>query len=187
MAGCHSADVAKRCPQPWCHLQGLSIVPLSQRLQGVLDRDKEPQRPDSHPIVPYFGFSHWCWETQISTSLCHHRSLCEHLAWQDRGSLLHFLLGSFTFCHSVRPWCHSMRLVPCWPLVPVSPQLHSITNSCCSTLNFHFSFTKIKKKQAHDQAESSQNFRWDALRRAEARQTVFQWLIAFSECISTLY
>lgn len=52
MADCHSADVGKRCPQPWCLLQALSIVPLRQCLQGVLDGGTEPRRPDAHPTVP---------------------------------------------------------------------------------------------------------------------------------------
>lgn len=106
-----------------------------------------------------------------------------------------FLTRSLTLCHTARPRCQAVRptclagsgpSVPCWPLVPVSPRLHSTANSCCSTLNFHFSFTKIKN-QAHNQAESSQNLRWEALPRTEARRTVFQRLIAFSECISILF
>lgn len=103
----------------------------------------------------------WC----VFTLLSHGVSQCTPRAWQAAG------LGPS---------------VPCWPLVPASPHLHSTMNSCCSTLNFHFSFTKIKN-QAHNQAESSQNLRWEALLRTEARQTVFQRLIAFSECISIYF
>lgn len=69
-----------------------------------------------------------------------------------------------------------------WSPVPISLCLQPTANSCCSTLNFHFSFNKIKN-QAHNQDESFQNLRWEALLRTEARRTVFQRLIAFSECI----
>lgn len=160
----------------------------SQSLSGQI-----PTRP-CH--LPALGFSCGRWELQISMSLCC-RTPREHLAWQDGAVCCVFLTGAW---HSATPLGHGVSqgnprawqaagsgsLVPCRPLVPASPRLHSTANSCCSTLNFHFSFTKIKN-QAHNQAESSQNLRWEALLRTEARRTVFQRLIAFSECISIYF
>jgi len=95
------------------------------------------------------------------------------------------LLGHGAGQRTLRAWqaAGSGPLAPCWALVP-SLAFHC--KQLCSTLNFHFSFTKIKN-QPHNQAESSQNLRWEALLRTEARRTVFQRLIAFSECISLYY
>lgn len=121
-----------------------------------------------------------------------------HLAWQDRGSLLcfpyqeldglpHWLATvSASAPHGCQQAAGSGPLAPCWPMVPVSSCLCSTMNSCCSTLNFHFFFTKIKN-QAHNQAQSSPDLRWEALLRTEARQAAFQRLIAFSACISIYF
>lgn len=194
MASFHSADVGKRCPQPWVCLQDWSIIPLSQSLQGVLNGGTEPQRPDSHPAMlpAILGFTHWFWELRISMSLCCHTS---GLAGQGQFAVFS-LPGAWWFAtlpgrsvSQYTPWVPTgcrIPLVPCWPMVPVSSCLHSTMSSCCSTLNFHFSFTKIKT-QAHNQAQNSPNLRWKALLRTEARRAAFQRLIAFSECISIYF
>lgn len=146
------------------------------------------QIPTQPYRLPSLGFSYLCWEAQISMSPCHHAPH-KHLAWQDRSSLLCFPcweLGSVSPRWAVGSH-RAPRMpggisagVPAWPLLPASSHLHSTTSSSsCSTWNSHFSFTKIK-----NQAEASQNLRWEALLRTEARWAVFQRLIAFSECIS---
>lgn len=156
MAGCHSADVAKHCPQPWCHLQALSIIPLSQCFQVVLNRGTEPQSPDSHPTMPYLGFSHWCQEMQISVSLCHRSSLCKQLAWQYRGSLLHF--PYWELC--ILPQCLAMvsphvlgRLqdqAPCYPAGHWFPSaLGCIPSQTAVAALWTFTFPLLKPKPRH--------------------------------------
>lgn len=120
-----------------------------------------------------------------------HCTAHKHLAWQDRSSVLCCPFRSLAVCHSPG---HPACLLGCrirvlgTQLIPGPCELsHStMSSSSCSALNFHFSFTKIKN-QAHNQAESCQNLRWEVLLRTEARWTVFQRLIAFSECISIYF
>lgn len=182
MADCHSGDAANSCPQPWSFLPGLSIIPWSQCLQQVLNGGTEPQRsyPTQLCYLASLSFSPWCWEPQISVSPCHHTP-CGHLAWQGavccifpEGSLMvwHTALSRCQPLHSMCSAAGSGPLVACWPLVPVSSCLHSMVNSCCSTLSFLFSYPKIKN-QPHNQPESSQNLRWEALLRTEAQVDSF--------------
>lgn len=184
MALCHSATDGKCCSQ-----QDLSIIPLIQHLHRVLDKVQCQARfPPSHAAYhPSFS----------CTYAGKHRFPC-HLAiahltsiWPGRtgAACCVFLSGSLAVCHRAGLWGHtghpvclvgSGPSVPAWPLLPASSHLHSTTSSSsCSTWNSHFSFPKIKNR-----AESSQNLRWEALLRTEARWAVFQRLIAFSGCIS---
>ena len=157
MADCHSTDAGKRCPQPCCRLKGLSTVPLSQRLQGVLDAGTEPQRPDStRPChLPPLSFSWWCWKSQNSTSPCR-CTPCKYLAWQEGTGCCPFLARSLTLCHAPRPRCRpahpsclaGCRIRPLGTLLGPGP-LACIPLQTAAAALWTFTFPSLKLKTSH--------------------------------------